>query len=457
MGRRRVRTLHTTGAIIGATAIALVGSPAAADPSPSLRVVPQLSGLTPPLPLGVHTPAVGAPAASVTHIRAIPTSRTPITHTVRSGDTVWALAKQYNVTVSAIIQANSLGSNALIRVGQKLVIPGTSSSTPSRSTTTPKPAPAPATATTYKVRAGDTLSAIASKHKTTTAALVKLNNITNPNFIRVGQVLKVSGTAASPAPKPPASVSAPTAPAPKPSPSKPSTSSITYTVKSGDSVWTIARAYKVTTAAIIQANGLGSNALIRVGQRLVIPNGTTPAPPATTTTPKEPVENACKDLVPSTFLHYTYPEEVVAAANENKCLLNAMAVPSREAMQAMVRDTAIAMGVDPALALAIAYQESRFNHRAVSPANAIGTMQVIPSSGSWAGQLLGRKINLLDPKDNVAAGIAIIRSLLRTFPDDLELAIGSYYQGSGSVTRYGLAADTRTYVDAVLGHMERFS
>src|SRR5699024_11901350 len=100
------------------------------------------------------------------------------------------------------------------------------------------------------------------------------------------------------------------------------------------------------------------------------------------------------------------------------------------------------------LAQAVALQESGFNQRAVSPANAIGTMQVIPSSGEWAGQLLGRKINLLDPRDNVAAGVAILRQLQRTFPANLEHAIGAYYQGAGSVSKYGLASDTRNYVAA---------
>ena len=125
-------------------------------------------------------------------------------------------------------------------------------------------------------------------------------------------------------------------------------------------------------------------------------------------------------------------------------------------MQAMVVQVAREMGVDPALAQAHAYQESGFNHASVSPANAIGTMQVIPSAGEWASQLVGRHLNLMDPYDNVVAGVAIIRPLHKTFPNNLDYAIAGYYQGAAAVQRYGLYPDTQRYVAAVRAHMARF-
>ncbi len=78
----------------------------------------------------------------------------------------------------------------------------------------------------------------------------------------------------------------------------------------------------------------------------------------------------------------------------------------------------------------------------MSPANAIGTMQVIPSSGEWASDLVGRKLNLLDPYDNATAGVAIIRQLVRT-SSDLDYAIAGYYQGQYSVSQYGMYEDTK--------------
>jgi soluble lytic murein transglycosylase-like protein len=168
--------------------------------------------------------------------------------------------------------------------------------------------------------------------------------------------------------------------------------------------------------------------------------------PTATTTP----------LVADSFAGRTYPAPVVSAANANRATLLAIGAPTKDQVRALVASTATAMGVDPALALAVAYQESGFDHTQVSPANAIGAMQVIPSSGQWASELVGRDLNLLDPVDNAVAGVAILRTLLRTSPD-LPTAIASYYQGQTSVKRNGMFADTRQYVASVQALLARFA
>ena len=191
------------------------------------------------------------------------------------------------------------------------------------------------------------------------------------------------------------------------------------------------------------------SSIIYPGQKLALAGSSVaPAstPPAATVTP----------LVPSTFLGFSYPAAVVSSANQNKALLNASPVPSREQMKKIVADTARRMGVDPSLALAFAFQESSFDHRSVSPANAIGTMQVIPSSGQWASDLVGRKLNLLDPYDNATAGVAIIRQLIRT-SKDRDTAIAGYYQGQYSVSKYGMYDDTKHYVASIKAHQKNFS
>ncbi|HWS59091.1 MAG TPA: LysM peptidoglycan-binding domain-containing protein, partial [Actinotalea sp.] len=213
-----------------------------------------------------------------------------------------------------------------------------------------------------------------------------------------------------------------------------------HTVVSGDTVSALAARYRTTTAAIVAANGLGPRALIRIGQVLTIPGGG-----ATTT-----------GLVGSTFAGRTYPAATVASANQNKATLLAVGVPTKAQMQALIVETARAMGVDPALAQAVAFQESGFNHAVVSPANAIGTMQVIPSSGQWASELVGRPLNLLDPRDNVVAGVAILRQLVAS-AGDTPTAIAGYYQGLAGVRRNGMYADTRRYVASVQTLMSRFA
>lgn len=135
--------------------------------------------------------------------------------------------------------------------------------------------------------------------------------------------------------------------------------------------------------------------------------------------------------------------------------MDSISVPSRSEMQALIRSTAKSMGVDPALALAHAQQESGFNQRAVSPANAIGAMQVIPSTGEWMSGMVGRKLNLLDPRDNVAAGVATIKYNLAN-AESLDHAIAAYYQGLGGVRKYGMYSDTKVYVANVKSLMKQY-
>lgn len=292
--------------------------------------------------------------------------------------------------------------------------------------------PASKNSMTYTVKAGDTVSHIALRTGTTVSAIVKANNLNSKAFIRAGQKLTIPG----------ASQAAPKASNAKPAAQKKQASSTTYTVKSGDTLSAISTKYGTTVAAIVTANNLKSSSLIHVGQKLTIPAANSPT-------------YSGEQLVGDTFLGRTYPSATVNAANINKATLLSRSVPSRAEMQQMVRTTALEMGVDPALAQAIAMQESGFDQRAVSPANAIGTMQVIPTSGQWASDLVGRQLDLLDPKDNVVAGVAILRALTRT-SSSLDIAIASYYQGQGSVTRNGMFDDTRRYVANVRTLMNRY-
>lgn len=305
----------------------------------------------------------------------------------------------------------------------------------------------------YTVRSGDTVSAIALRTGSSVGAIVRVNGLNSRAFIRAGQSLTIPAPSAVAAPS--AAPAAGTVDA-----GQPASTATTYTVVAGDTVSAIARRFGTTVAAVVAANGLDARAFIRAGQQLVVPGSAAvsaaPAAPgvrdATVTTVANPVVTP---LVPSTFAGRTYPGTTVAAANANKALLLAADVPSKDAMRELVARTADAMGVDRALALAVARQESGFDQRAVSPANAIGTMQVIPSSGEWASQLVGRDLNLLDPQDNVVAGVAILRALVRS-ARDLPTAIAGYYQGQASVRKYGMFADTRRYVANVRTLMTQY-
>lgn len=365
--------------------------------------------------------------------------------TVKPGDSVWALAMAHGTTVDALVSKNQLPrGGSLIHPGQKLLVPGKAAApAPAKPAAKPvaKPTAQPAAATTYTVRTGDSLSGIAAKHRVSLAALVSANRITNPNLIFPGQRIQIPGTApAQPAAKP-----APT-PAPKPeakpAPTPPATpATTTYTVQPGDSLSAIATKHGVTLAAVIAANDLADPGMIYPGQKISVPGGkaTTPAP----------VPNS-----ENTFAGYTYPDSTVNAAKANREALAARSVPSPAETAAIIRRIATQYGVDPRLALAIGWLESGHNQRAVSVANAIGTMQVIPMSGEWASDLAGRKLDLLDVEDNITAGVVIIKALLHS-AEDREQAIAGYYQGLHSVKTKGMYKDTKSYVANVLALYEK--
>ncbi len=338
-------------------------------------------------------------------------------YVVQPGDTVSHIALRSHTTVQQIVQANGLDARASIRAGQTLTIPAAA----------PAPVAVPA-ALSHTVAAGDTVWAIARATGTSVEAIVAANGLDPRATIRIGQTLTIPGTAGATAPT---VASPPVQPAATPT-------NATHTVVAGDTLSALASRYGTTVGAITSANGIADPSRIRIGAVLAIPGG------------------RASGLVGDTFAGRTYPDATVAAANQNKATLLAAGAPGTADTRALVASIAREMGVDPALAQAIAYQESGFDQTAVSPANAIGVMQVIPSSGDWASDLVGRDLNLLDTRDNVVAGCAILRRLVQTSPD-LPTAIAGYYQGQRSVRVNGMFDDTRRYVANVRTLMSRFA
>ncbi|MEZ4682828.1 MAG: LysM peptidoglycan-binding domain-containing protein [Caldilineaceae bacterium] len=115
-----------------------------------------------------------------TAVHAAPTavqSAQQTTYTVQRGDTLSAIARRYNISVQALINANGLTSTT-IYVGQTLVIPGGSE-------------PGPVYPITYVVQRGDTLSTIARRYDTTVQALMQVNHLQSTT-IYVGQRLTIS-------------------------------------------------------------------------------------------------------------------------------------------------------------------------------------------------------------------------------------------------------------------------
>ncbi|MEE9174662.1 MAG: LysM peptidoglycan-binding domain-containing protein [Thermodesulfobacteriota bacterium] len=169
-------------------------------------------------------------------------------HKVRRGDTLGKIARKYGSSVSKIKRANGLKSST-IRVGQRLKIPGRSAptytSSSKNSTHTAK----------YKVKSGDTLGAIAARHRVSTSSIRRANGIKG-SLIRVGQVITIPGASGR-------YYTDDTS-------AKKSTKVAKYKVKSGDTLGGIAQKHGVRLSSLKNANNI-KGSTIRKGQVLTIP------------------------------------------------------------------------------------------------------------------------------------------------------------------------------------------
>ena len=190
----------------------------------SITVVPTSAPTPTPVPSGPLPTPAPVPGGSFPYV-------------VQWGDTIYAIARRFGVTADAIIRANNLVNPNLIRAGQILMIPGTS---------TPPPPPTGR----YVVQPGDNLYRIAVRFGTTVNAIAAANHIVNPWLIYVGQVLTIPGATTPPGPPP---------------------SGRTHVVRAGDTIYGIAALFGVTPWAIIGLNNLPNPNLIFVGQVLRIP------------------------------------------------------------------------------------------------------------------------------------------------------------------------------------------
>lgn len=177
-------------------------------------------------------------------------------HVVKKGETLSTIARKYHVSVNQLKQWNNMKSDRL-SIGQKLVV--YSSGAPMAQVGNDKPVERSTTQITHTVKKGETLGKIAQKYKCTVTDLKRWNNLKSTN-IQVGQKLKVY---------PPENQNVSSGNSSNNKPASSSNSTTTYTVKSGDSLWSIAKKFNVTVDHIKKLNNLKNND-IKVGQKLKI-------------------------------------------------------------------------------------------------------------------------------------------------------------------------------------------
>jgi LysM repeat protein len=219
------------------TAQITVGTPTGptATPTATQTATPTATSTT-PTPTGTPPTATPTPTPTPT----LQPGQTVI-YVVRSGDTLYSIARRFGTTVQAIAQINNISNPSRIFAGQQLLIPRGPN-------VTPVPPTPPPSSTTYVVQRGDTLWSIARRYGTTVQAIALLNNIPNPSLIYAGQRLAIPGGGTTP---PPATK--------------------VHVVQSGETLYSIARRYGTTYWAIAMANNLPNPNVIYAGQRLVIP------------------------------------------------------------------------------------------------------------------------------------------------------------------------------------------
>jgi LysM repeat protein len=322
---------------------------------------------------------------------------------VRSGDTLTSISQRHGVSIRRLVEVNRIADPSRIYAGQRLrLVPAPRS---------PKPEPkaraaSPAAARTHTVRAGEHLTGIARRYGLSIADIVAANRIADPSRIFAGQRLAIPSTAAPSAPRPD-----PKAPAPA--------QDRAHTVRAGEHLTGIARRYGVSIAQIVTANRIANPSRIYAGQRLAIPARTGSATTA-------------------------------APAGRSMPASMAALVARRDGVRRVIVEEARRFDVPVAFALAVAWQESGWQQGVVSSANAIGVMQLLPSTADWVGEaMLGTRLNPRDLRHNVRGGVRLLAHYLDRYDGDRARVLAAYYQGQTAVDRYGIYPVSRPYIASI--------
>lgn len=152
------------------------------------------------------------------------------------------------------------------------------------------------------------------------------------------------------------------------------------------------------------------------------------------------------------LLHSEAPSSTAKSVSEEGSFQNVLKekLSSQTDMNAVFEEASARYGVSVSLLKAVAKAESNFNASAVSPAGAIGVMQLMPATA--------KSLGVTDPYDarqNIMGGAKYLSENLKRF-GDVELALAAYNAGPNAVTKYGGVppyAETQNYVKKVINYM----
>lgn len=188
-------------------------------------------------------------------LSALPARAQDAVHVVVPGDQLGKIARKYGVPVDELIAYNNISNPNVIAPGQRLLIPNQAAGALAMYGTPADESSLPAGNGYYTVRRGDTLSSIAERYEMSAGDLMRLNGLTNANFVWVGQQLRLSARVE------PALFATDEA-------ERSDLAEEIYVVGEGDTLSEIAQRFGVSTQELLAANGLPNANFVWVGQRL---------------------------------------------------------------------------------------------------------------------------------------------------------------------------------------------
>lgn len=202
--------------------------------------------------------AMATPCLSAANIPAASVQQTqrPVTHKVVAGETVYSIARAYNISVADIYKLNPKSVDG-IKVGDVLTIPAATASPQSGSTII-----------TYTAKQKETLYSISKRHGLKVDDLINANPELRTTPLKEGQTLRIPQASASTTPQTPTRPAAPTTPTT--SPTTPKAQFVSHKVAPKETIYGISRRYNVSTEAIIDFNPDLKNGL-REGSTIIIP------------------------------------------------------------------------------------------------------------------------------------------------------------------------------------------
>ncbi len=183
----------------------------------------------------------------------IPSAVGSTVHTVTAGETYWTISRKYKVDFTELLRINNANEKSWLNIGDKILIPTTA---------------APSGSAVHTVQAGDTFYLLSRKYNVSMDELIKINGATAATILRPGQKLLIpqsnlqtSDPGSSPAPQ-----SDPDA-----GQSRPHVTYSSYTVKVGDTLWSIANDAGLQMSELLEVNSMTESTWLSIGQVIKIP------------------------------------------------------------------------------------------------------------------------------------------------------------------------------------------